>query len=186
MASRGQEEAPFSLLLAVAMMALVIPIAAYMFQGFQAWECQQRIENNMETFARELELAATLGGGKRVVDIDLSLYACPGVHVDNFTLKNPGQDRCQEVCHDPNCRILEAVYEEFDDETGESLGLSVASQPVCVRIPVNVDFSTLDCDPSEGYEPLAGEGLAPGYYRIALIKEGYRVRVCRVPVERFG
>jgi len=190
---RGQEEAPFSLLLAVAMMAMVIPIAVHLFNTFQGWECEQRISNNMETLARELELASTLGGGKRVVDVDLSLSACSNVRVDNFTLKGPGEDRCQEICHDPNCRILEAVYEEFDSDTGKSLGLSAAAPPVCVRIPVNVDFSTLGCEQysdSSGnpYTDLGagGESLTPGYYRIAMIKEGYRVRICNVPVARYG
>jgi len=189
MASRGQEEAPFSLLLAVAMMAMVIPIAAYMFEGFQGWECEQRITNNLESFARELELAATLGGGRRIVDVDLSLYACPGVQVDNFTMKALGEDRCQELCHDPNCRVLDAVYTEYDSDTGEAIGIqSAVGTTVCVRIPVNVDFSTTDCDPSQGYEPLAGGGdtLAPGFYRIVLMKEGYKVKVCQMPTERYG
>ncbi len=181
--SRGQEEAPFSLLLAVAMMALVIPIAAYMFQNFQTWECHQRISNNLESFARELELASTLGGGKRIVDVDLSLYSCPGIRVDNFTLTQPGQDRCQEMCHDPNCRVLEAVYEDFDPDTGQSLGLSVATEPVCVRIPVNVAFITTDCQPPE--EVPLGESLTPGYYRLSLTKEGYKVKICQIPVKRY-
>lgn len=180
--SRGQESAPFSLLLAVAMMALVIPIAAYMFQSFQGWECQQRISNNMESFARELELASTLGGGKRIVDVDLSLYSCPGIRVDNFTLKKPGEDRCQEMCHDPNCRVLSAVYEDFDPDTGESLGLSVATPPVCVRIPVNVEILPTGCNPPD--EPL-GESMAPGYYRISLAKSGYKVSICQIPVKRY-
>lgn len=183
--TRGQEEAPFSLLLAVAMMALVIPIAAYMFQGFQSWECEQRISNNLESFARELELASTLGGGKRIVDVDLTLYACPGVRVDNFTIKEPGQNNCQELCHDPNCRIVEAVYQEYDPDTGEPTTLSVAAPPVCVRIPVNVDFTTTKCDPNKDEYPLGGS-LAPGFYRLALIKEGYEVRICQLELPRFN
>ncbi len=195
MGSRGQEEAPFSLLLAVAMMAMVLPIAAHLFTTFQGWECEQRIENNLETFARELELAATLGGGQRIVDVDLSLYSCPGIRVDNFTLKKPDPQRCQETCHDPNCRVLEAIFEDFDGDTGESLGLSVAVPPVCVRIPVNVEFLSYGCSEFEynnnqledltTTSAIEDDVLGPGFYRIALIKKGYKVWVCRVPSERF-
>ena len=181
--SRGQESAPFSLLLAVAMMVLVIPIAAYMFQNFQTWECHQRISNNLESFARELELASTLGGGNRIVDVDLSLYSCPGIRVDNFTIEKPDEERCMENCHDPTCRILSAVYEDFDPDTGESLGLSVATEPVCVRIPVNVEFTTTDCTPPE--EPLSNS-LSPGYYRISLHKNKYEVKICQIPVKRYN
>ena len=181
--SRGQEEAPFSILLAVAMMAMVIPIAAYMFQSFQAWECQQRLDNNLQTFARDLELASALGGGKRIVDIDLSLSSCSGIDIDRFVLASPGMDRCQEICHDPNCKLLQAVYDERDPDTGEIVDTSIATDPVCVRIPVNVNFVTNDCHGDEF--PLSKDGnFKPGYYRLSLEKIGYTVKVCELKTGR--
>ncbi|MFC2174411.1 hypothetical protein ACFLQ2_00890 [archaeon] len=182
MASRGQEEAPFSLLLAVAMMAMVIPVAAFLFDSFQSWECEQRVQNNMQGFARDIELSSTLGGTKRIVAVDLALYSCPGLRVDNFTLTPQGRDACQQICHDPNCMLLEGVYEDKDPYTGESLGLAQATSPVCVRIPVNMEFITDECFRYD-YEDIAAGGtmLIPGYYQIALIKEGYKVFMCKVP-----
>ena len=179
MGSRGQEEAPFSLLLAVAMMSMVIPIAAYMFQNFQGWECEQRLTNSLESFARELELASTLGGGRRIVDVDLSLYACPGVRVDNFTIEFPGASRCQDMCHDPNCRIINAIYMDFDDE-GNPTEPSIATPPVCVRIPVSVTFTTTGCTGAD--ESDLGTELPPGYYRLSLTKQGREVRICQMNV----
>jgi type II secretory pathway pseudopilin PulG len=170
--SKGQEEAPFSLLLAVAMIAMVIPIAFYLFTQLQQSQCQSQIQNDMETFARELELATTLGGGQRIVDV--ALTTCANIQVDNFTLKDPGTDVCQEACHDPNCRLLSTSATRFEGDeafTGPVTGLS----PVCIRVPLNVQFTTEECE--AGTLPI-GEAIVPGVHRLVLTKVGYTVKVC--------
>lgn len=177
---KAQEEAPFSLLLAAVMIVMVIPIAMYLFNQFQSWECEQRLQNNMETFAREMEIASTLGGGERIIDVDLSIYACPGFRVDNFTLTKPMSDRCLEMCHDPNCRILSAEYTQVDPDTGQKT-TSIAAQPVCIRIPFNVEFVTDEC--VGDLLPIT-DYLEPDYHTIVLQKIGYKVTVCEKPRRR--
>lgn len=172
---KGQEEAPFSLLLAVAMLAMVMPMSFYLLNQFQEYECQQRIANNMATFAREIELASTLGGGIRTVDVDLSSYGCVGARVDRFKMTAPPEERCVDICHDPNCRILSGLYLDYSlDPPEENI-----VHDVCIRIPFNIEFTSQGCE-LNGLTSI-GEEIEPGYHKIILEKKGYKVQMCEEP-----
>lgn len=175
--SKAQEEAPFQMLLAVAMLAMVLPLAMYLFQQFQEWQCRARIQNNMESFAREMELAATLGGGQRFVDVDLRTYACGNFRVDNFTLERPTQDRCLELCHEPNCWVMHAKYMDYSVDPPEE---SIATEPVCIRIPFNVEITTESCG---GYEEV-GNIISTDYHTFVFEKIGNTVTMCELPRQR--
>jgi len=178
--SKGQVEMPFELLLAVAMLVMLMPIVFFMFNQFQDWECQQRIGNNMETLARDIELAATLGGGVRTIEVDMGTYGCDRVRVDNFTISSPGNDKCLELCHDPNCRLMSAVYTEYSYE-GENEILA-AMPDVCIRIPFNIDFTTQGCR-LIGYSSV-DEQIDPKNHRFLLTKQGYTVQFCEEELVR--
>ncbi|MBN3037610.1 MAG: hypothetical protein JW834_04135 [Candidatus Diapherotrites archaeon] len=178
--SKGQEEAPFSMLLAVAMLAMVLPIAMFLFSTFQDWQCEQEVQNNLQSLARDLELAATLGGGERTIEVDLTKSLCGDFRVDNFTLLAPGEDQCIDYCHDPNCRILRGTYIDYSerDEAGNP-EVQLATQDVCVRIPSNVRFVTTGCAAGGGGELFdIGEDIRPGYHIFKIKKEGFEVRLC--------
>ncbi len=175
---KGQEEAPFALLLAAIMLAMVIPLAMHLLTKFQQSRCRQRVENNMAKMAREMELAATLGGGQRRIQINLAAQSCSGLEVGNFSIKSRSESKCLKVCNDPNCKLLVA---EAAGEEG-----SVVLPPRCIRIPVNVEFTT-ECGliPGdvglEGVQLLpVGSEITPGTHTLLVRKEGYKVRMCEV------
>ena len=174
---RGQTEAPFQLLIAAVMLAMLIPLAFYLFQQYQVWESQERIRNNMETLARELETVANLGEGQKVIDVDLSVYGGPNFRVDYFKLMKPGERVCMDSCHTPHCWMIRAMVN--NTQTNQPM-IAPGIRPVCIRIPFNVDVKTSGC-PS-GYVDLytsPQEFLKPQVQRIVAIKEGYTVYLCR-------
>ena len=182
---RGQTEAPFQLLIAAVMLSMLLPIAFYLFQQYQVWESQERVKNNMETLARELETVANLGEGQKYIDVDLSVYGGPNFRVDNFSLYYPSQSTCMYGCHTPHCMLLKPYVEGKNGTRLIAPGLS----PVCVRIPFNVEFSTQSgfCS-GKGFTDLAldteesgGFLLTPGVHRIIAIKKGYKVYLCGPP-----
>ncbi len=176
---KGQVEAPFQLLIAAVMLGMLLPIAFYLFSQYQVWESQERVRNNMETLARELETVANLGEGIKYIDVDLSVYSGPDFRVDYFTLKNPGESVCMEGCHTPHCWVIRAVMN--DTETGREMLVAGLPQ-VCVRIPFNVDFRSSGCDSIPGMEGQYQDlttNLEPGFYRIVAIKKGYTVYLCK-------
>ena len=178
--SKAQVEMPFELLLAVAMLTMLMPIVLFMFNQFQDWDCQQRITNNMETLARDIELAATLGGGVRTIEVDMGTYGCERIQVDNFTISPPGEDKCLELCHDPNCMLLSATYTSYDPEGGSE---TLAAMPdICIRIPFNIEFTTQGCR-LIGYSSVE-EHIAPKRHRFRLSKEGYTVQFCEEELVR--
>ena len=68
---KGQEEAPFTLLLAGVMILLLMTVIAPVLSDFQTYECEQRLINDLNSFSRELELAAALGESSRTVSLQL-------------------------------------------------------------------------------------------------------------------
>jgi hypothetical protein len=182
--SKGQEEGPFALLLAAVMLAMLIPIVASLFSQFQQWECESRIENNVETLAREFELAATLGGGVRQVVVDLGASGCGNLVVDRFRIEEPDQGTCIDQCQTPHCRVIKAVQvlpANYEDPTlaGQEM---VVVPPVCVRVPSNVEFSTT-VDPTSD---LAQRFLTPGVHTLEFKKTGLSVEIREVLPEGSG
>ncbi|GEM_PF-4351980 len=175
---KGQVEAPFQLLIAAAMLGLLLPIAFYLFSQYQMWESQERVRNNMESLAREIEIVANLGEGVKYIDVDLNVYGGPNFRVDNFSISNPGEDVCLQGCHTPHCMQIRAYYVQ-EIEGGESKKLIPPDlPPVCIRIPFNVDLTTVGCSNVGEYDDL-GTDLSPGFHRIVAIKKGYTVYLCK-------
>ncbi len=181
----GQVEAPFQLLIAAVMLGMLLPIAFYLFGQYQMWESQERVRNNMETLAREIEVVANLGEGIKYIDVDLNVYTGPNFRVDNFSIANPGQDVCLQGCHTPHCMQVRAYYVQEIGPTGKKTPRKMIPPdlpPVCIRIPFNVDVTTEGCSQIEGmkgqYVDL-GVDLNPGFHRIVAIKKGYTVYLCK-------
>ena len=177
---KGQSEAPFQLLIAAVMLSMLLPIVFYLFNQYQVWESQERVRNNMETLARELETVANLGEGQKYIDVDLNVYGGADFRVDNFTIYNPGQDVCMLKCHTPHCNVIKPYL--LSNITGEPKELIVPKLGMtCIRIPFNVQFDTKSCP--KGYKTLpqaenSGVNIAPGVYRFIAIKDGYSVHLC--------
>ncbi len=176
--SKGQTEAPFQLLIAAVMLSMVIPISFYLFQQYQVWSSKERVQNNMEELARELETVANLGSGEKYISVDLNVYSGPHFSVDYFTLDSPGSDMCMRSCHTPNCIILRAHTLNPVTHQVENANLS----PVCVRVPFNVEFVSNSCPPGKNLNTLASNGvfkLNTTYITILAIKQGYQVYLCK-------
>ncbi len=179
---KGQTEAPFQLLIAAVMLSMVLPISFYLFQQFQVWESQERVKNNMETLARELETVANLGEGEKYISVDLSVYGGPNFRIDGFDLYKPSQDICMTACHTPHCMLLRA----YKNQTDIDRPLMAGVPQVCVRIPFNVDFKTQGCSSvGQGLSDLmadpwgeSGVGFEPGFHSFVAIKKGYSVYLC--------
>ncbi len=173
--NKGQTEAPFQLLIAAVMLSMLLPIAFYLFQQYQIWESQERVRNNMETLARELETVANLGEGQKYITVDLSVYGGPNFRVDHFELVHPSSSDCMMACHTPNCWELRAIANNYTAKH-ESPILVQGLGYVCIRVPFNVDFQTTGC--GYGYEDLAVDSIQPGIHQIVAIKKGYTVHLC--------
>ena len=178
--SRGQTEAPFQLLIAAVMLSMVIPISFYLFQQYQVWSSKERVQNNMNELARDLETVANLGEGEKYININFEVYSGPQFSLDHFVLSSPTEDDCMMGCHTPHCLLLSAYSRK---STTDSLISSV-----CVRIPFNVEFETSGCS-NFNLENLHSDNGVNGvdfnatYLSLVAIKRGYKVYLCKAKSE---
>lgn len=147
---KGQEEAPFAIFLAAVMLALLIPIVASLYGKFDEVRCQEQLHNNMETLAREIEIATGLTGNGTIVRVDFSSFSCGSIQVSNITIRNFGHTECIQSCQVGTCRMIIAQ--------GEKNGqLTTVGEPVCVRIPPEIILKVTDCsDFGPNYKSLYG------------------------------
>lgn len=172
---KGQEEAPFALFLAAAMLAILIPIIVTMYNNFLTMSCEQELQNSMETLARELEIATGLTGNGTMIRVDFASSSCGDVNPTNFTIRYFGTDECIRQCQVGTCRVIIARGEKDGEAT--TLG-----NPVCVRIPPEISFETGGCgtiEPLGTYHdvymshPLYGKIYAfePKAYNLVFLKQ---------------
>lgn len=153
------------------MLALLIPIVASLFGQFQQWECESRISNNIETLAREFELAARLGGGKRTITVDLGASGCGSIVVNKFAIEPMDQGDCIDICQTPHCRLIKAIYHRPPDEDFPQGQEEIVVPAVCIRMPANVQMHYV------GNTTLDDNYLEPGVYTLVFEKKGLDVYV---------
>ncbi|MCD4740332.1 hypothetical protein K8R43_04020 [archaeon] len=147
--TKGQEEGPFALFLAAAMLALLLPIIAQMYTNYDRLQCENKIQSNMQRFASEIEIATGLTGNATMINLNFGDLSCGSVMTKNITIRNPRAEDCIKFCNVGSCRIIVAE--------GEQDGFaSVVGQPVCVRIPMGLTLDTRGCpapmlDTDRGY-----------------------------------
>ncbi len=154
---RGQEGAPFELLVAVVIMGFVLVAGFRVIQVLQVEECKGRLDNNMELIKTAIENVAQ-GEGQR--SVYFSLPEC-----------YPQQDSMLEVKH----RTEKAICSEFCPGARIECTLLTFNSPEhsnwkCLRISSATDFpqSCEDFDESE-YEV--------SRWNIAPIEEGQYILV---------
>jgi len=143
---KGQEEGPFALFLAAAMLALLLPIVAHLYSNYSHMQCEQKIQANMQLLANEIEIATGLTGNATPINLHFGDLSCGNVQTKNITIRNPGAEECIKYCQVGSCRVIVAE--------GEQDGFSsVVGQPVCVRIPMGLTLDTSHCEPTAAYGP---------------------------------
>ncbi len=151
---RGQEGAPFELLVAVIMMAFVLVIGWYAIDRLRTETCYNENEKMME----ELKTAITHAVNYRnIKTINFKLTNCSKedkVFIEDYT----DPYLCQRYClgSQEHCSIL--WY--------HSKGKNIAK---CLNIATSTQFLT-DCRPEEGFDLIdlkasRTEGIPEGYYR---------------------
>lgn len=175
---KGQEEAPFALFLAAAMLAILIPIVATLYGNFEEARCKQELQYNMETLAREMMLATTTTGNRSVVPIDFSSLSCGDTVITNFSIVDFGPTECYRTCSDPECRMIVA----YGEQDGES---TIVGSPVCVTFPVGMDLIYTGCPAPYGRLELSASkypDMKPDLYHLVFLKGdgtyGKLFRVC--------
>jgi hypothetical protein len=175
---RGQEEAPFSLLLAVLMLALIIPISARLFEELSRIECSQRIRNNMRDFSTEISLAASLGATSKKVTVDFADYQCAGFSISRFEIVEPNSaysdsSFCLKRCDSTSCRIMYA--------RGEGDYIIDSIEGVCITLPPNMELTSSACRNKGDYQVKGSDtvGLDSGYfYDFELTKKENELGIC--------
>jgi hypothetical protein len=142
--SRGQEAAPFELLIAVIIMGFVLAVGLMATGELMKKECQGKMDNTMKELKVALETVAK-GQGQPTFDFDLP--TCYDSQKSKFIIRNI-TDRipCSMICggNRLDCTVLEFF--------GSSATTGYVTS-VCLDIPATVDFPKAveggPCDPSK-------------------------------------
>ncbi|MCD6414623.1 MAG: hypothetical protein J7L23_03265 [Candidatus Diapherotrites archaeon] len=161
--TKGQEEAPFALFLAVAMLALLLPIAAELYKNASTAVCEEQIQSSMETLARDIEIGTALPGNNTVFNVDFGFFSCGNWIISNFTLKSPGSEECVRSCQTANCMMVRGNGYVGEEPT-------VIGEPVCVRLPLDVNLRTSGCT-GFGYTGLPSNTFNTTKYTLVLVKK---------------
>ena len=154
-------------------MAIMIPVAFNMLNQYQADQARAEMQNKLTTFAREIELAASLASGKKTIAQDLLVFGIGGFTVERIRIETPGEEECQDYCQVPNCRYLLALY---DDYSVEPIQEEAAFSPVCIKLPLTVELDTRYC--KAPLRPVSLE-FEPGYYEFVAEKKGFTLYLCQ-------
>jgi len=170
---RGQQAAPFALLLAVAVLAVMIPVTFNLVNQYQTDQARSEMQNKLSTFAREIELAATLATGKKVISQDLMVFGTGGFTVETIKIETPDEEDCVDYCHVPNCRYLLASYTDYTFDPPQE---ELAFEPVCIKLPLTLELNTKSC--SAPSKPMS-TSFKPGVYEIIAEKKGFTLYLCQ-------
>lgn len=156
---RGQEEAPFELLVAVIMMGFVLIV------GLSAWtyvskvQCEQSIGAKLEDLKDSIELVAGKRGTK---ELSFTLPECYNEAKHSVRL-DPSYDPlvCSSVCggSQGSCVILKLAAED----------LSVPWNCVVVAPTINFPLAADVCEPMSGYNLVdlkGADSIPTGYYKL--------------------
>lgn len=178
---KGQEEAPFELLVAVIIMGFVLSVGFIAMNELTKKQCQGTVENTMREFKMVIESVSKAQGSSTFS------FRIPGCYIEKesrLSIRTVTEKLvCERVCGGSglDCAFLE-FYGKSRDESYPST--------VCLDIPPNLDFPSADaintpCDTkrySGSYEIVSWKdnSIAPGDYILAneySIVSGYP-RVC--------
>jgi len=174
--SRGQEEAPFELLISVIIMGFVIAVGFMAMNELAKKQCQGQIEKTMQELKRTLELVSK-GQGR-----DSFAFRMPSCYSDvksRLIIESSSETKtCTDVCGGSR---LDCTFIQFYGVSSQ--GSSYISR-TCLDIPPTTDFPIYDvalpagsnpCDPDEfkqgniGYDVVSWKEkpVLPGDYMLA-------------------
>ncbi|MFH0714830.1 MAG: hypothetical protein V1847_03195 [Candidatus Diapherotrites archaeon] len=114
--TKGQESAPFELMVAVVLMSFVLLVAYQAIEKVRVTTCQQDNEKSLENMQTALEFVAK---NKGTTNVDFDIEACTSGDNPSVTLRTESQNYlCASYCGDArNICVLLQLHSKFKPVT---------------------------------------------------------------------
>ena len=141
---RGQEEAPFEILIGIIIFAFVMSIASYLWASSCENQLRTKLQAELTNFARNIE--SVYKGGMyttETVALDFSVVGCGGYMLDKIVLYEGSQKECLSHTGLNKCYVIAA---RITDPHGGSAPMirEYLSIPTTVTITISGDTCSGD------------------------------------------
>ncbi|MCD6414622.1 MAG: hypothetical protein J7L23_03260 [Candidatus Diapherotrites archaeon] len=162
---RGQESAPFNLIIAGVMITFTIVVLGHLLVNSNTTFCVEKMQSNAQSLAREIEKTAQYSRNNTELTVNLNFPSCGDIQIDNFTIKDSDPIHCVKYCHASSCMLM-----TINGYTGGSA--TTVTEPICIKVPTNTTINTTGCQSlfGAGYKDIPDRAFKPKVYQLSLIK----------------
>ena len=106
---KGQEDAPFEILIGIIIFVFVLSISTYIFEDYMRYQTEAKLEVELSSLANAIESIGNQAPGSKIkINLDFSVFGWGSVKIKYLTLrKEDNAKRCLKYTGSKSCCVIE-------------------------------------------------------------------------------